>query len=160
MIVVSDTSPILCLIRIEKLFLLEKIFQKIILPKSVFDELVELHHIQPNTLTEPAYIEIVSAKNLKQVNELEQQLDKGEAEAIVISIELNADLLLIDERLGTQMAHQYHLHTKGFLGVLLQAKSMGFINEIKPLIQFLMNEHNYWISEKIFNEVLRLANEK
>ncbi len=160
MIVVSDTSPILCLIRIDKLFLLEKIFQKIIIPKSVFDELVELHKVQPTALTTLDYVEIISAKNLKQVNELEQQLDKGEAEAIVISIELRADLLLIDERLGTQLAHNYQLHTKGFLSVLLQAKSIGLLTEVKPLIRFLMNEHNYWISEKVFDQVIQLANEK
>ena len=49
-------------------------------------------------------------------------MDNGEAEAIALAIELKADLLLLDERLGRKVASRFRLNYVGLLGVLIEAK--------------------------------------
>lgn len=39
MLIISDTTPIISLIKADKLYLLEKMFGNVIIPKAVYDEL-------------------------------------------------------------------------------------------------------------------------
>ena len=66
-------------------------------------------------------------------------LDEGEAEVIALAKELNADLLLINEKLGKRYAEAEAIHYKGVVRILIQAKQQGFIQFIKPLLDDLIN---------------------
>ncbi|MFM7091785.1 MAG: DUF3368 domain-containing protein [Bacteroidota bacterium] len=61
-------------------------------------------------------------------------LDKGEAEAIILASEIEADLILLDEALGRYHAKHAGLKVTGTIGVLIKAKKRGLISELKPLI--------------------------
>jgi predicted nucleic acid-binding protein len=50
------------------------------------------------------------------------QLAPGESEAIALALEINADLLLIDERRGRTEANRLGIRITGLLGVLVEAK--------------------------------------
>ncbi len=116
MIVVSDTSPILNLSVVGRLELLRSLFGEIVLPPWVAAEL-ERHRIE----VEANWMRVVAAQDRAQLAELRQQLDPGEAEAIIVALELQASLILIDEQRGRRVAADRGLEYMGLLGVLSEA---------------------------------------
>ena len=62
---------------------------------------------------------------------LEGFVDKGEAEAITLTLELGADILLVDDRDARNLAKKLGLHVMGILGVLALAKYRGLVQEVK-----------------------------
>jgi predicted nucleic acid-binding protein len=96
--------------------------------------------------------------NTKLVENLNLELDRGEAEAITLALEINAELLLIDERLGRIVASRLGIEFTGVLGVLLEAKSKGLIAQVKPLLDQLRIS-GFWMREQLYNQVLNLASE-
>ena len=90
---------------------------------------------------------------------MSNELDVGEAEAIALAVEIQADQVLIDERRGRLVAARFNLRCTGILGILVEAKSQGLIAEVKPLLDALVNEAGFWIAKPLYNSVLRLADE-
>ena len=159
MIVVSDTTPIISLILIEQLELLEKLFHNVYIPMGVYEELTEhpLYSMQSETVKNCSFIKPVSVKDLKSVDIFRKAtgLDKGESEAIVLSEEINADILLMDEKKGRKIATQMGLTITGTLGILLNAYKENMIaqNEIINCVDKLKNNKIY-ISDYLHNAVL------
>jgi len=94
MIVVSDTSVITALIQIHRIDLLAKIFGGVVIPQAVAAELAVSH------LKLPAWIRVEPVGDKQIVESLILDLDAGESEAIALALELGADFLLMDEKLG------------------------------------------------------------
>jgi predicted nucleic acid-binding protein len=86
-------------------------------------------------------------------------LDAGETAAISLAAEIKADLLLIDESKGRAVGVQLGLRVAGVLGVLLQAKGAGFVEEIAPLVQALQSRALFWLDEKTKMLALTAAGE-
>ena len=86
-------------------------------------------------------------------------LDLGEAEAIALAVETQADRVLIDERQGRLVAARLNLRYTGILGVLVEAKSQGLITEVKPLLDALINQAGFWVAKPLYNRVLRFVDE-
>lgn len=158
MIIVSDTSPVTNLIQIKRLELLKSLFKKIIIPVSVFEELAIIKE-QGDLIANCNWIEIVAAIDKEKIKLLEKDVDKGEAEAIVLALETHADLLLMDDLKGRNLAEKNGLKIVGLLGVLIQSKKENFIPEIKPLLDALIKEAGFRISPSLLNSVLKLAGE-
>ena len=159
MIVVSDTSPITNLIQINKLEILRLLFQKIIIPVSVFEELNKIKS-QKEIIQNSDWIEIKSAIDRDSIKLLQQKIDFGEAESIILAGELHADFLLIDELKGRKLAEQNGLKIIGLLGVLLKAKKEKLIPEIKPLLDSLINDASFRIHPMLVNDLLIAAGEQ
>ena len=87
-------------------------------------------------------------------------MDEGEAEAIILSQEIQVDYLLIDDLKGRQYAQRIGLQIVGSVGTLIKAKSLGHISNIKPYLDQLIFTAKAHISLTLYNEVLKLANEK
>jgi len=92
--------------------------------------------------------------------ERDRNLDFGEANAIVLALELQATQLLIDERLGRLEAKRQGLRITGILGVLLAAKSRTLLPEVRPVMDNLIQQANFRISPQLYGEVLQLAGEQ
>jgi predicted nucleic acid-binding protein len=89
----------------------------------------------------------------KQLN-----LDKGESEAIVLANNINADLIVIDERKARKIAKDIGLNVTGTLGILVEAKQKELIKELKPLLDGLI-DNNIRIDKKLYAEILKLVEE-
>ena len=159
MVIVSDTSVITNLLRIDHLLLLRQIFGQIIIPPSVRDELYQVKK-QIKIINESDWISIKEITNKTLYEELRENLDPGESESIVLALELNADILLLDERKGRRAAEKYGIRITGLLGILMDAKEFGMIEEVKPIMDRLIYEVGFRISPKLYQQVLKRVGEK
>lgn len=161
MIIVSNTSPIFYLSTIGKLDLLHQLYDEIVIPITVFQEITNVGNTDVSATVVPTlnWIKTQSATDQTLVNTLSQELDRGEAEAIALALELNADRLLIDERLGRNAAIGLGLKVTGVLGILIAAKRSNLIQEVKPLLDTLIKRVGFWIDEQLYTEILQAVDE-
>jgi uncharacterized protein len=159
-IVVSDTSPIRALHHIGLLSLCQELYGSTIVPEAVRAEL------QLPTTTCPAInitqfvgFEVRSPHAAPAAFNVPSDLDPGETQAITLALELRADLLLMDERKGTEAARNLKLSTIGVMGVLLEAKRRGKIQRVLPLVDRLVAELKFFITPALRRRMAELANE-
>lgn len=160
-IIISDTSSIGYLLQINLLHLLKILYGEIIIPDAVNKEILQLEN-KGYFLSEfinADWIKIYSAHNLSNVKDYKNILDQGELEAISIAIELNADLLIIDEKLGRIVATNLGFDITGSVGILMTAKNKNLIPSIKTALDKLILL-GCRISKKLYNIALKYCNEQ
>lgn len=162
MIVVSDTSPITNLAAIGQLDLLRQLYVTIIIPLAVYNEMVAVDKIVPGAIEIQTFgwVQtqlVVDAQRVIDIQANQDDIDLGEAEAIILALEVKADLLLMDERRGRALAINYGLNVTGLLGVLLQAKRNGLIPAVKPLIDQLIKTADFRVSGQLYATVIQTA---
>lgn len=126
-LVIADTGPINYLILIRHIDLLARLFERVVLPTAVQDELsdpIAPPAVQRWIADPPPWLEVVETHGLDPI----PGLHKGEAVAIALAASLKADLLLIDERAGFRAAEKIGLRVTGTLGVLDIAAERGLID--------------------------------
>ena len=134
--VVSNASPLINLARIGRLDLLQQLYGELLIPEAVWQEVVVDGSGQPGAeiIKSAAWIKINTVVNVQLVQSFRQDLDSGEAEAIALALEVSADLLLMDERFGREIAEYFEVRYSGLIGVLVEAKHKKLISEIKTLL--------------------------
>ncbi len=158
MTVVSNTSPITNLAAIRQLDLLQQLYTQIVIPEAVYNELTGVETPVPGTreVQDLDWIQVRPVVNPSFVIALQQEpLDLGEAEAIALARELNADRLLIDERKGRAVASRLGIKLTGVLGILIVAKRRELIPKIKPLIDELIDISRFRVSDELYARVLQ-----
>ena len=150
-VVVSDTSPIINLARIGHLSLLYAVFGRIIIPQKVFDEIVLQGKGQPGAaeISAAGWVEVMPCQDVQKAKMLENELDPGESEAIVLAQEIGADLVLLDDNAAREVAARLGLEYTGLLGVLLRAKQVGLVDYIRPIMDELVHVARFRISKSI-----------
>jgi predicted nucleic acid-binding protein len=161
MIVVSNTSPVLNLACVGELQVLNALYGRIFVPASVAGEIDRLRRHDPRfaNVALPAFVEVVSEIDTARVAALELDLDRGEAEAISLAVDLKADLVLIDERRGRAATRRLGLIPFGLLGILLEARQRNVLRSIKPVLARLQTEAGFWMSDELTRRVLAAAGE-
>ena len=154
MIVVSDTSCITNLIALEKVALLQALFGEVVVPLAVARELRFNHTELPAFLTTRDVTDQEAVAQLRAT-----PLDLGEAEAIILSEELHADALLIDEKAGRAIALGRHIKIIGLLGILIRAKEAALIPVLRPLLDQLQGDIGFWISPALRQRTLEAVGE-
>lgn len=130
-----------------------------IVPDAVLAEPCGLDAAEPTHWTGLAWLEVRSVGDRRQVLALEASLDRGEAEAIVLGIELKADLLLIDESAGRREAQRHGLRVIGLVGTLIAVKHRKVIPEAGPVLDALRTRAGFWLSDAMYAHALELAGE-
>ena len=159
--VVSNTSPLANLAAIGQLPLLQRIYPQILIPPVVHTELICFPPIQSVIAqqVDAGTFKIQAPQNSALVQTLSQILDPGEAAAIALATELDAERLLIDERAGRRVAGQYGLNIRGIVGILVNAKQKELIPTMKPILDRLIQEAGFRISQALYKRALEAVNE-
>jgi uncharacterized protein len=133
----------------------------VLIPAAVYGELTtSKRDLDPAIdLATERWLVVATPKDQRRVQELRENLDPGEAEAIVLAIERRADLLLVDERRGRRTATAAGLTVIGLLGVVIRAKRSGLIDFAKPVIDELIQTAGLWIGSELYAEVLSESGE-
>ena len=148
--IISNTSCLIILDNIDRLDILQKLYQRIYLTEEVAQE-----YGKPleNWMT----VIPVNDKNYLRI--LNTSVDLGEASTIALSIQMTDDnVMILDDLKARKLAKQLQLKFTGLLGILLKAKQQNIINSVSEIIEQLRSI-NFRISEKLEKEVLKLANE-
>lgn len=158
MIVVSDASPIIALESVGQLSLLRDLYERVLIPASVYREITIADKSGAALIAAESWLEERPVSDGKAVTALMATLDPGEAEAIVLALEEEAELLLMDERRGRRIATEMGCQVLGLLGVLVEAKNRGLVPEVKPILMSL-SQGSFRISEALVEHVLREVGE-
>jgi predicted nucleic acid-binding protein len=159
MIVVSDSSPLISFALLNKLTILDQLFDEIYIPFAVHNEICQQSKPYAKELKKISINRVKKVRNQLAVQLLQKDLDLGEAEAIVLAKETNISDILIDEHKGRRIAKAHGLSPIGTIGVIIQAKREGIIRTIKPELDTLIANH-LRISKSLYNRALELAGEK
>ncbi len=147
--IISDTSCLILLDKIGKLEILHQLFGTIITTHEVAEEF-------GNPL--PEWIKITDPVNKNYQSIIAVSLDKGEASAIALAVELDDCLLIIDDLKGRTFALQLGLKITGTLGILIEAKLEGHVSSIKPILE-LIKQTNFRISDRLELLILKKTGE-
>lgn len=154
--IVSNTGPLIALASINQFDLLKNLFGKILIPPAVRAEILDETTVR--AVNKAKWLIIHAVQDRIAVQLLGEELDPGESAAIILAREMNADLLLIDERAARRKATTLELSTIGTLGILLMAKNRGFVPVLKPLLDEL-HRVGFHMSEELYQMVLQSAGE-
>lgn len=155
MIVVSDTTPIISLMKAGQLGILQKLFEVVYIPKAVFSELTKNSAYKEETKAIQAcgFLLVEEVENGKSVIILRKLmgLDAGESEAIILADEKQSDVLLMDEHKGRQAAKGLGITITGTIGILAQAFDEGLMTQkdVEACIG-KFKENHIRISEKLY----------
>ncbi len=164
MIVVSDTSPLLSLALIGRLELLRELYGTIHIPAAVRAEIMSTDEdgVPADGAREVAQAEWIITHPLEPeviLKLLLREVDRGEAEAIELALQLQAQVVLIDERRARQLASYLELGVAGLLDVLQEAKRRHLITQVKPVLDDLIARARFRVSHKLYQRTLFTAGE-
>ena len=160
---ISNTSPILNLAIVGQLSLLREQFGEVRIPTAVLGELRVEENLPGSRSVEEALeagwlqVEEVQDQALSQV--LQRDLDRGEAEAIVLALQVKAERVLLDEREGRRVAKSLGLKVTGVLGILLRARREGRLASLQKAMDELREQAGFRIGAELYAGLIRESEE-
>lgn len=140
--------------------MLQQLFGEVIIPYAVRDELLANKNATfIDRLFSHSWLKTKAVSQSSLLNDLLLTIDRGEAGAIALALELSATYLLIDEQRGKKITKQLQLNPFGLLGLFLFAKRKGVIQSIKPWINKLVSATSFRHTQKLINAVPATAGE-
>ena len=157
---ICNTGPIVALSMIDRIDILRHLFELVAVPEAVHKEILEGGPINAglSNYRKAKWIKVMTLSNPIDPL-LRTSLDDGEAAVIGLARELNANLVLIDERKARKIARTiYGLHVIGSARVLVEAKRHGLLDNVGVALQ-AMRDGGYWIGDSIVDAALKQAGE-
>lgn len=145
---VSDASCLIALDNVNRLHLLQNLFDEVVVPTEVAREFGAFL----------PWLRIGNAIDRQLIVSLRLRLGQGESGAIALAAELGDAVVILDDMKARRVARQMELRVIGTAGVLIYAKRKGLLPRIKPVLQELA-EAGFFLSEHATTDALRLAGE-
>jgi predicted nucleic acid-binding protein len=154
MIVVADASPLNYLLLIDAIGLLPDLFDRVLIPKAVFQELQ--HPRTPPQMRQwathlPEWVEVRTVASVAPAALM--RLDIGEREAILLALEVGAGVVLIDEADGRLEAQRFLLEVRGTLGILERGARLGKVDFRRALSR--LDQTSFRLSPTVREAFLR-----
>ncbi len=149
--VVSNASPLIALEQIGQLPLLEQLFGQVFVPPAVAREVAP-------SVTLPDWTQVQVLTQAVGPLILGASLGAGESEAISLALEINARLVILDDRPARRLAHALRLPVIGTLGILLTAKQRNLLSAVRPCLDALL-QRDFRIAPALHEQILIDAGE-
>ena len=165
MIVVSDTTPIISLLKIGKLSLLHDLYGEVIVPGAVYEELTanESYADEAQAVASSEFLVRRDVDNRGAVSVLQRVtgLHLGESEALVLADQIQADLVLLDELSGRSAARSMNLEYTGTIGILAAGYRKGVLSkqDVDACVDILKSSGRH-ISDALYEELINVANSR
>ena len=150
-LVVADAGPLNYLILIDCIEVLPKLFESVVVPFAVRDEL--LHSRTPQKVREwvsqpQPWLEIAAVQQCQPV----RGLHRGETEALRLALERNADAVLMDDMDGRAAARQLGITAIFTVAVLELAAEKRLIDLRSSLSK--LQATSFFISQAVLDSAL------
>lgn len=156
--VISNNSPLVALWRLDLLSLLRDLYTEVWIPREVEKEFLGIEkESRQEALNKASWIKTIDLIDPESIS-VHSRLDPGEAAVFALADDHNPRFIIVDEKKARQEASKIGLPYKGTVGVLLEAKENGLIDEIKPLLMTL-KQNGMRLSESIIAEALQQVGE-
>jgi len=156
-IVISNATPIISLCSVHHEHILKELFNHIVIPEAVEDELRVLER-PGSDFSDNSWVEVEAVKNEDLIHLLMKDLDRGESETIALAKQRKADIVIIDEIAGYQIAKHFELPVVKTLSVMKTAKERGIIKKIAPLLSEMVQKGR-WYSTDVIEKFLKIVGE-
>ena len=151
--VVINASPVIFLSKIDRIWILNSLFDSVLVPKAVLDEVSACKKTGGENQLSMISYKVIEVANRTAVLGMLGRLHIGEVEVIVGAVEQGAQTVALDDRHARNKAKQLGLDVTGTLGLLLRANRIGLINSLHGDIQKLRKAGMY-ISDEIISRIL------
>lgn len=159
--VVVNTTPLIALSHVGQLSVLKELYGEITIPEAVYRELsVKADSICKRTVDSSLdWIRVEKIQNQMAKAMYKTQLHEGEVEVMILSKEIGADVVIIDDANAKKHAKYLEIPVTGTLGVLIKAKQEGYIEALKPILHQMI-EHGIYISNGLVELCLKQVGEE
>lgn len=153
--IVGDSGPLIALAILGQLDLLPRLYRRVVVPRSVWEEITVAGAGLPGALevSRVTWFEIQQAEP-QHLLTLAVLVDRGEAEAIALAMDNPGSTVLLDDAQARRVAERFGVVRIGTLGILRRAKKNGLLSAIRPLINQLQASGIY-MRQSLIDAVLR-----
>jgi hypothetical protein len=141
-VAVSNSGPLIHLALVGLLDLVFKLYDVILIPQSVYDEIVVKGKEEGDSdaiILEQAIInEKIKVEKIKKENRniTSSKLHQGEINAILLALQSKVEIILLDDEEARIFARKLKINVKGTLGILIEFLNNSFL-ELEEAIQYL-----------------------
>jgi predicted nucleic acid-binding protein len=154
-VVVTDTGPLNYLVLIGAIDILPKLFNRVVAPQTVGDELAAIDTPAPVRAwvrQAPDWFEFCPDAKPGSVDGAMKPLDAGERAVIDLAIVMDADLILMDDRGGVSVARQKNLAVTGTLGILDLAARQGLLDLTEAFVR--LKTTSFYYRQGLLDQIL------
>lgn len=135
---------------------LSALFDKVFMAQSVFEE-VSGDEIASDVakLISNGLIEVIKCSNVQLFNALSSSLGKGEAETIVLALELEADAALLDDLKARKTARRLNVKVMGTLALLRALLNLNLVKEAPEYLCQQLVSQGFWVDLELCLKTLK-----
>lgn len=159
--IVSNTTPISNFLHLAQFRLVTSLCREVHVPEAVRDEVDQAfgRNREWREARDGGLVQVHKVTNDVLIQQLRRTLHRGEAETVALCLEHSAKLCLMDDRDARTVAEGFGIRLTGTLGLLLKAKQLGLLPSVRDLVDRLRDRHHFWVSPRMYQEIVRLAGE-